>query len=64
MIQDGENGYLVEKADSASLARGIEKSFENVEKYDYMKKKSVEIYENKYTSKVYAQNIEKVYESL
>lgn len=64
MIENGENGYLVEKADSKSLAEGILKVFENPEKYQYMKQKSIEIYEKKYTSKVYAENIEKVYDAL
>lgn len=64
MIEDGENGYLVEKADSVSLAKGIEKAFESPEKYSYMRKQSVKIYEERYTSAVYARNIEKVYETL
>ena len=64
MIEDGENGYLVEKADSVSLANGIEKGFESPEKYSYMRKQSVKIYEERYTSAVYARNIEKVYETL
>lgn len=64
MIEEGENGYLVEKADSVSLANGIEKAFEDLEKYAYMRKKSVKIYEERYTSAVYARNIENVYETL
>lgn len=64
MIAEGENGYLVEKADSVSLANGIERAFENLEKYAYMRKQSVKIYEERYTSTVYARNIEKVYETL
>ena len=64
MIEDYENGLLVEKANSKSLADGIINITKNKEKYQYMKKRSKEIYEERYTSKVYAQNIEKVYESL
>lgn len=62
MIDEFENGILVEKANAESLANGIIKAFENEEKYKYMKKRSVEIYNERYTSKVYAENIEKVYE--
>lgn len=64
MIDDYENGLLVEKADSQSLADGIINIMKDKEKYEYMKKRSKEIYEERYTSKIYAQNIEKVYESL
>lgn len=64
MIKDYENGILVEKADSNSLANGIMNIMQDKEKFQYMKKRSKEIYEERYTSKVYAQNIEKVYESL
>ncbi|MBO5179153.1 MAG: glycosyltransferase [Clostridia bacterium] len=64
MIDDYENGLLVEKANSQSLADGIINIMKDKEKYEYMKKRSKEIYEERYTSKIYAQNIEKVYESL
>lgn len=64
MIKDYENGILVEKADSNSLANGIINIMKDKEKFQYMKKRSKEIYEERYTSKVYAKNIEKVYESL
>lgn len=64
MIDEFENGLLVEKASAQSLAEGIIKAFENEEKYLYMKEKSKKIYSERYTSKVYAENIEKVYENL
>ena len=63
MIEKFENGLLVEKADSESLAEGIIKAFENEEKYLYMKEKSKQIYNERYTSRCYAQNIERVYEN-
>lgn len=64
MIEEFENGILVEKADANSLAQGIINIIKDEEKFQYMKKRSKEIYEERYTSKVYARNIEKVYESL
>lgn len=64
MISEWENGLLVEKADSNALAEGIRKILENKEKLEKMKEKSKEIFKQKYTSKVYAGNIEKIYISL
>lgn len=64
MIDAGQNGLLVEKADAQSLADGIIDITKDSEKYQYMKKRSKEIYNERYTAKVYAENIEKVYESL
>lgn len=64
MILEGQNGLLVEKADAQSLADGIINITNDNEKYQYMKKRSKEIYNERYTAKVYAENIEKVYESL
>lgn len=64
MIMEGQNGILVEKADAKSLADGIINITNDNEKYQYMKKRSKEIYNERYTAKVYAKNIEKVYESL
>lgn len=64
MITNWENGLLVETEDSESLANGIIAISENKEKYNYMKEQSKKIYNERYTSKVYAQNIEKIYESL
>lgn len=64
MITDWENGLLVEKASSEALAEGIEKIIENKEKFDKMKETSKKIFKERYTSKVYASNIEKIYESM
>ena len=64
MIDERQNGLLVEKADAQSLAEGIINITNDEDNYQYMKKRSKEIYEERYTSKKYAQNIEKVYESL
>ncbi|MBO5142556.1 MAG: glycosyltransferase [Clostridia bacterium] len=64
MIEEWENGLLVEKADSKALAEGILKIIENKEKYEHMKEVSKRIFKERYTSKVYASNIEKIYESM
>lgn len=64
MIQDFENGILVEKADSKALAEGIRKIIDNREKWLEMKEKSKKIFQKRYTSQVYAKQIEKIYESM
>lgn len=64
IIEENKNGLLVEKADSKSLADGIQRIVEDKEAFDKMKERSKEIFKQKYTSKIYAGNIEKIYESL
>lgn len=64
MITDWENGLLVEKADSKALAEGIKAVASDKEKFNNMKEKSKEIFSERYTSKVYTKNIEKIYESM
>ena len=64
MIDEYENGILVEKTSAESLADGIIKALEDESKYKHMKEMSKEIYNKRYTSKVYAENIEKVYKKL
>lgn len=64
MIQDFENGLLVEKADSRSLAEGLLEVVKDNKKFENMKEKSKEIFKERYTSKINAGNIEKIYESL
>ena len=64
MIEDWKNGLLVEKADSTALAKGIEDVLANKEKFKEMQKNAKEIFQKRYTSKVYSENIEKIYESM
>lgn len=64
MITDWENGLLVNKADSQALAEGIFKISEDNKKFNRMKEISKKIFKERYTSKVYASNIEKIYESM
>lgn len=64
MINDWENGLLVEKADSKALADGIRAILQDKEKLKTMKDKSRKIFKERYTSKVYANNIEKIYKRM
>lgn len=61
VITNGENGYIFNLKDSADMARYIEILMDDKEKYEYMKKRSVEIFEEKFTAEIYARNIEKIY---
>ena len=42
----------------------VENLMDNKEAYENMKKKSVEIFEKKFTAEIYARNIEAVYEDV
>ncbi len=64
IVKEDENGKLIEKQNSAKLAKAIEDILSNKDKYEYMCKKSIEIFDENFTSKVYTKNIEKVYESM
>lgn len=64
VIKTNENGILVEKESKKAIAEGIKEILSNKEKYEYMKKTSIKIFNEKFTSKIYAQNIEKVYEGM
>ena len=64
VITHGENGYIFESQNSNDLFRYLKKAMEEKEIYEYMQKKSKEIFQQKFTAKMYARNIEKVYEDL
>ena len=64
VITHGENGYIFKLKDSIDMAKCIEKLIDNKEIYEYMKKRSKEIFSSKFTAQIYAENIEKVYEEL
>ncbi len=64
MIQDFENGILVEKASAKALADGILQMIANKEMFQKMKQTSKMIFEQKYTSKQFAKAIERVYEKV
>lgn len=61
VITHGENGYIFKLNDSADMAKYMEILIDDKEKYDYMKKRAEEIFNEKFTAKIYARNIEKVY---
>ena len=61
VITHGENGYIFNLKDSKDMAKFIEMMMEDKVQYEYMKKRSVEIFEDKFTAEIYARNIERVY---
>lgn len=64
VITDGENGYIFKLKDSDDMARCLEKLMDNRDIYEYMQKRSVEIFNEKFTAEIYAENIENVYAEL
>ena len=64
VIKNGENGFLVPTHNSKELAEKIALLIEDSTLYDKMKEKSLEIYKEKFTAKVYARNIEGVYSQI
>lgn len=64
VITHGENGYIFRLKDSDDLASYIIKLMDDKDTYDYMKNRSVEIFNQKFTAEIYARNIENVYTEL
>ncbi len=64
VITHGENGYIFALKDSKDMAVYIEKIMDNKETFEYMKEKSKEIFNNKFTAEIYARNIENVYRNV
>lgn len=64
VITNGENGYLFESQNTNDFVKYLKKIIDEKEVYQYMQKKSKEIFQQKFTAKNYARNIEKVYEGL
>lgn len=64
VITHGENGYIFKLKDSGNMAEYIIKLMNEPETYQYMQKKSVEIFNSKFTARIYAKNIENVYTQL
>lgn len=64
VIFDNENGLLTNIKDSKDMADKIISIINDNDKYEYLSKRSIEIFNEKFTSKVYAKNIEKVYEGM
>ena len=64
VITDGENGYIFKLCDSDDMAEKLIKLMDDKSIYEYMKKRSVEIFNEKFTAEIYARNIENVYKEL
>ncbi len=64
VITDGENGYIFKLCDSDDMAEKLIKLMDDKSVYEYMKKRSVEIFNEKFTAEIYARNIENVYKEL
>ena len=64
VIIHGENGYLFESQNSQDLLNYLKKAMDDTKTYQYMQKRAKEIFQQKFTAKMYARNIEKVYEGL
>ena len=64
VITHGENGYLFESKNSTDMAKFLKKVMEDEAAFAYMKEKSKKIFQEKFTAKRYARNIERVYEGL
>ena len=61
LIDDGEDGLLFENRNSADLAGCIARLVDEPETLDRMKVRAVEIFSERFTAEIFAQNIENVY---
>lgn len=64
VIKNGENGYLVPIKSPRDTADSIVRILNNEDLKKYMKKRCVEIYEEKFTVEKYARNIERIYSEM
>ena len=64
VITQGENGYIFNSKDSKDMADYIEKIIDNLEIFEYMQNKSKEIFNSKFTAKIYTNNIQNVYKNI
>ncbi|MBE6973558.1 MAG: glycosyltransferase family 4 protein [Ruminococcaceae bacterium] len=61
LIDDGEDGLLFENRNSADLARCIARLMDEPDTLEQMKQRAVEIFSQRFTAEIFAQNIENVY---
>ena len=61
LIDDGEDGLLFENRNSAHLARCIAQLMDEPNTLERMKQRAVEIFSQRFTAEIFAQNIENVY---
>lgn len=64
LIQEGENGYLVPIKSARDTAESIYRILSHDDIRKYMHKRSIEIYEEKFTIDIYTKNVEGVYEKM
>lgn len=64
LIFDGENGYIVPIKDSKANADAIEKILTDEEVNNKMKKRAVEIFEERFTIDTYVNNVQNVYKKV
>ena len=64
LIDDNEDGLLFENRSSADLARCIARLMDDSDTLTYMSRRAVEIFRRRFTSDIFAQNIEAVYYSV
>ena len=61
LIDDGEDGLLFENRDSADLAACIARLMDEPDTLKRMRQRAVEIFSQRFTAEIFAQNIENVY---
>ena len=61
LIDDGEDGLIFKNRDSADLAAKIERLMDSPEELARMAERAKEIFEQRFTGKIFAGNVEKVY---
>lgn len=61
LIDDGEDGLIFKNRDSADLAAKIERLMDSPEELARMGERAKEIFEQRFTGKIFAGNVEKVY---
>lgn len=61
LIDDGEDGLLFENRNSADLAACIARLMDEPDTLERMKQRAVEIFAQRFTAEIFAQNIENVY---
>ncbi len=61
LIDDGEDGLLFENRNSANLAGCIARLMDEPDTLERMKQRAVEIFSQRFTADIFAQNIENVY---
>lgn len=61
LVDDGENGLMFPTRDAEALYRCIAKVMDEPETLNAMAKRAGEIFEERFTGKIFAQNIENVY---